>query len=693
MFIRAIEIRIISDGELFGFRCPLEPGLNIIKGRNSSGKSTLVNTLMYGLGLEELVGAKGERALTSAVRDSFQYAGKSRRIDESAVLVELQNATGQIVTFRRPIRSPSKSSKLVEAFQYPLVTQPTTSNVASTPLFVHDPGAAQFEEGFLRYLETFLGMQLPRVQSSTGGLTRLYPQVVAAALFIEQKRGWTDYIANIPFYQILGAPTRVVQYLLGLDNFKLEEKKALNEQLINRLQLAWTDNASDLNAAVRAAGVTVRGIPQGLFASFEPQHASLWVKVEGQEIPVPSAIAAKTAEWHAIEGRRKQGPASASPDVVQLIDVETAKLDALMASYESLSSESRMRTSSLSEFRELLQEAESDLRKNRTTRKLQDLGASMQLATAEGHCPTCGSEIGDTLLPQTDGVVPMDLQSNIDYLEAQVRMLKRQIAGQEGALRESTGALATLSREVGEQRSYVLNLRKNISQSDATLEADIRKQISFENDIRTLQAAQSRLVRFLDKADELVSQLVDAQAEQKLFPKDSYSKTDHIKISLFEKNFRANAQSFGYTSAEIDEVRINAGTLMPALGDITLRAVLRKDVKSESSASDFVRLIWAFLLAIYQTSASRDFPGNHPGVLLFDEPGQHSMSEHSQRALVNILSGAGQLQSILAASFDESPLLFKEVTEGSKFHLIELPEKIIGRLADDGGFQRSSGHE
>ena len=58
MFIRAVEIRINSGNERFGFRCKFDSGLNIIKGRNSSGKSTLVNTLMYALGLEELIESK-----------------------------------------------------------------------------------------------------------------------------------------------------------------------------------------------------------------------------------------------------------------------------------------------------------------------------------------------------------------------------------------------------------------------------------------------------------------------------------------------------------------------------------------------------------------------------------------------------------------------------------------------------------
>lgn len=181
-----------------------------------------------------------------------------------------------------------------------------------------------------------------------------------------------------------------------------------------------------------------------------------------------------------------------------------------------------------------------------------------------------------------------------------------------------------------------------------------------------------------------MEKLAGAEEARATFPSDLYSKRDRLKISILEKNFRANASAFNYTSAEIPEVQINAGTLLPALRDITLREVLKRNVKSESSASDFVRLIWAFLLAVYQTSSSREYAGNHPGVVMFDEPGQHSMSETSQKALVNLMSGLKQLQSILAASFDESVAVFHRVTEGSHFHPIELPERFIGPMQHDG---------
>ncbi|OBR53109.1 ATP-binding protein [Paraburkholderia tropica] len=683
MFIRAAEVRINSSGERFGFRYDFKSGLNVIRGNNSSGKSTLVNTLMYGLGLEEVVGMKGERALTSAVRDSFQYDGSVRQIDESAVLVEVRNTAGRTVTFRRPIKSANKSTKLVEVFDGALLTDRTVAARAPVPLFLHDGGAAQDEQGFLNYFERFIGMQLPRVQLSTGGMGRLYPQVIAAALFIEQKRGWTDYIANIPFYQILSAPTRVVQYLLGLDNFQLEEDKARNQQLIAALQFQWANACSDLLGSLRSTGVALKGVPKALSNDFKAESASLWVQFSGEEVPLQEAISAKLKEWHEIDAKRRAGPTSESPDVIQLLESETLKLERALAQYEEMATEERLRKATLAELRELLLEAQVDLKKNKTTLKLRELGGAMELATAKEECPTCGSAT-TTLAGRAEGIQPMDLDSNVEYLEAQVRMLGRQIAGLSNDLEQSGAVLKQLETVISEQRAYVISIRRSTSQSDAVLEALVRKQITLEREIREYEAAQTRLSKFLEEGPELARRLGLAEKEKRVFPRDLYSQRDRTKISILEKNFRANASSFEYSSAIPSDIRINPDTLLPALDDLTLRQVKRRDMKWESSASDFVRLIWAYLIAIYQTSNQRDFTGNHPGVLLFDEPGQHSMSTNSQKALIQIFSGEKQLQSIVAASFEDSDVNFEEVTAGSKFHLIRLPQKVVGALAHDG---------
>jgi hypothetical protein len=102
---------------------------------------------------------------------------------------------------------------------------------------------------------------------------------------------------------------------------------------------------------------------------------------------------------------------------------------------------------------------------------------------------------------------------------------------------------------------------------------------------------------------------------------------------------------------------------------------------ADSSASDFVRLIWSYLLALYQVSSTRGFEGNHPGLLILDEPGQHSMRSSSQHALLQLLSGASGLQSIVAASFDENESVFREATAGLEYKLIQWEDKVIRPLA------------
>jgi hypothetical protein len=63
-----------------------------------------------------------------------------------------------------------------------------------------------------------------------------------------------------------------------------------------------------------------------------------------------------------------------------------------------------------------------------------------------------------------------------------------------------------------------------------------------------------------------------------------------------------------------------------------------------------------------------------------DEPGQHSMRSSSQHALLQLLSGEGRLQSIVAASFDENESVFREATAGLEFTLIQWEGKVIQPL-------------
>ena len=66
-------------------------------------------------------------------------------------------------------------------------------------------------------------------------------------------------------------------------------------------------------------------------------------------------------------------------------------------------------------------------------------------------------------------------------------------------------------------------------------------------------------------------------------------------------------------------------------------------LRSVSSASDFVRSVWAYYLALMKVSKQ------HPGFLLFDEPCQHSINEIDLKTLFEKCSVMNQ-QIILFCS-------------------------------------------
>ncbi len=125
---------------------------------------------------------------------------------------------------------------------------------------------------------------------------------------------------------------------------------------------------------------------------------------------------------------------------------------------------------------------------------------------------------------------------------------------------------------------------------------------------------------------------------------------------------------------------MNRDTLLPYLSGLALREITgkRNDIQHDSSASDFVRLIWAYLITIADTSSKRS--GSHPGLVMMDEPGQHSMAPRSLNEMLKTLADSSYLQSIVAASFDENDAVFDETTKDVNFNLISIPERLIDKL-------------
>lgn len=695
MKIIAVKLRITTEEGDYGFVVPFSRHLTIIRGNNSAGKSTLFQSLLYGLGMEELVGGKNEKVLPYAVKDHFNYEGREISVIASEVLVEIENSKGKAVTFRRSIRDTARDTKLIDVIYGRAITS-NPENYEVKPTYLHDKGGADKEIGFHGFLEEFLDMDLPRVPKTDGKETKLYLQAIFAALAVEQKRGWTDYIANIPFYGIRDARTRVVEYLLALDVFKTNAERArLNTESVE-IAAAWDANYRALTSALSEIGVTLHGAPIRVTSLFEREKVKLIRGTEDRIVPLTEYVGTLLTRHAAlVEGENKPAGTHTNNTQEQLAQA-TFDIARLTNMFESENATLSLHHASIQEYEELLKEASRDLSRNKTAQKLKLMGAEIGLQIANDHCPTCHQGVDDSLLMEVSPGPQMDLDANINYLDKQSKMLSRQISGARKAITDSEMKLTEVARQLNKFRTISSALRRDLVANDGQSRAAVREQIQIEVELEKIRAVESDAELFLTKLEVSAKMLLKNQAARKGLPASYYSEEDLRKIGVFEQQFRANAGTFEYESAPIRKIRINEDALVPFLSNTELRDIkltpmeLKErqeknpdtDIKSDSSASDFVRLILSYLLALYQASSFPRGGGRHPGILLLDEPGQHSMGQSSQRALLKELVANTGLQAIVAASFDESPEVFKTVTADIEFKLIELKEKSIRPLKD-----------
>lgn len=676
MIIGGIRLRIETTQGEFGFQFKFERNLNIVRGGNSSGKSTFFNSLLYGLGMEELIGGRGAKTLPYAVKEYIEYEGSKVKIDTSEVLVEIENSSGQVITLRRAIRDEERDTKLVEVFECSHIRRGDELTTAA-PKYLHDPGSAQKHEGYFRFIETFLQLKLPRVATTSGGETKLYSQAIFAALAVEQKRGWTDYIANIPFFGIRDARSRVVEYLLGLEVFESSSRLNTLNAETRELEVAWHDLTSELKRNTLSAGVVLENVPNKPTRNFSSSNVMLLKRSGDSLISIQDFIGRLRVEYAQLQEQVDQGRHPDGRESLKQIDSALEELERLSQLHEQASASLTIQRSSLREYEQLLREAREDLDRNKTAAKLRDLGWQNDVALARNRCPTCHQQVADTLLASVLTGPQMDLDTNIAYLESQVRMLDRQGAGSRDAIARNESAVSDLARQVATKHDLLTAMRGDARSGATESRATLRRQLQIEAEIERLEQLQHSVEKALPTLQELAKRQADNLSKRENLPKEYYSDSDTHRINLFEKNFRANAQSFGYESAQIAQIRVNQDTLVPTLADLELRQISKADIKSDSSASDFVRLIWSYLLSLYQTSAHRTVNGNHPGALLMDEPGQHSMAEDSQHALLKQLSSEKDLQSIIAASFDESESVFLKATDGVPHKLFKWDGKLI----------------
>lgn len=671
--INAVKISITTNDKPFGLFYRFTDGINLIHGSNSSGKSTCLDAIIYALGIEELLGGKKEKTMKPVIRSELKYEGKIYRVLESEILVEIENQNGEIITIKRAVTSESRNTNLVTVYKGAILTK-SLRGISSEDMFLHSPGSATNELGFHTFFEDFILWNLPLVPYYEGEDRKLYLQAIFPSFLIEQLKGWSGFLATIPtYYGIKNVQKRVIEFILSLEVIENEKKRIYVDQKKRSISNNWRltiDSIKYLSDRIYAKEIL--GLPPSPTTQLE-DNFNIMVEYNGKTITLQDHLEKLQNELSILQLKSTVEAKKGNIELQQELERVMRNLNASERKYKEISNELRLDRSNLRSLNEQLELIESDLIKNKDIRKLQRLGSKQKLKIVENYCPTCEQRIKDSLLPQQIEQIPMGIEENISFLEGQKKMLKYSISSNKIGVEKKENEIKRLSSIISEQRKFVRIIKRELVADDRLpSETDIQKKITIENKVEDIIKIQKEFRKDYEKIINLSLQWKDYLEMLSEIPDKYFSEKDTTILNYLKQCFIHNLRTFGYKSKSPEQIDISFDKYIPTVDGF--------DMKFDSSASDHIRSIWAYTCALQQVSMK--FRGNHPGLIVMDEPGQHEMDFLSILRLFEVLNNLSENgQVIVLSSITESEL--KELSNKVKYNLLKITSRSIHPIDQD----------
>ena len=669
--IERLVIRASTTDGIYGTDLKFSYGLNIISAENSSGKSTCIQSIIYALGLEGILGPSRSNPLKSALTTKLRdYSDKEIPVNESKIYLQVANENGKTITVLR--KSDSDASKIVTVYdcEYEKINPQTF-----TDYFLKDPGSAQREKGFHYFLSNYLGIKQPQVIKYDGSTCPLYIEPMFTVNYVEQTRGWGGILNITPTYLgIKDLSQNILEYTLNLDVREIRRKREICLDEKKNQEVKWLNTLSDLESNAKAYGFFVSTrIPDKITPKSEVyQDSDLYTLDENNhEISLPQDKFNHEKELELVREQLRNGDDSNDVALDLILDNLRANLANNENALSLLISDIEANKQYIISINKSLNDTKESLRKYRDIEKLQLLGSQEEFSFVEGSCPTCGQTMENTLLPASlDGKI-LTVEDNIKYLEKTFAVFDSLAKSEKLKFEKKEATLKVANARVRDLRCQIKEVQRSISSPiNSELRELIRKEVKLEKYIDSLNMLSSFE---LDKKDTLLAVLSDwRDCNNKLavLPYDGFSQKDKLKLRLLRDSFKSNLQDFGYKSTPIEDFDLSTNTYKPTVDGI--------DIGSEASASDNIRVIWSYLYSLLMLDAnSNDISTNHLGLLIMDEPRQQETKDVSFKTFIKKASESYQEEKqIIMGTSEKYPDLIA-MLDGLHVNLMHFDSNII----------------
>lgn len=646
--IRHLRLRAETERGRFGADLAFSDGLVVLRADNSLGKSTAIKSILFGLGLERMVTARPTDILTSAMRESLIHDVESKAetpVLGSWVSIEIEGRAGSKATLTRWAKDAEKDPGLIRIQEGGAISE--GASTPSSDYFVGRKGSVANPRGFHRWLAEFIGWTLPDLPSRDGQLTPLYMEQVFPLLFVEQRRGWGGIQAQMPaFSGVADVRRRALEFLLDLDVGDFEARRQELKARELALDGRWSTNVRAFTEAQGDQGLMTAGLPGSLTTTWPPPDPPQLLQSVGDAwIPIDQYLADLRAEAARLDSSEPGKPAAEDSERGLSASIEEA--DSLRRSEAFVREQLIRDRDELRAVEERLVALHEDLRQHQDLVTLESLG-SEQIEAIHEDCPVCHQRLPTSLLGGDLQVRTLSPEDTVAYIRNQIDLfetMREDSSRATEARRERLGALRQRSAEV---RSMIRAIRTDLeSGSDAPSADDLSRRLRVGDRIDQLAGVDERFLQLLGGLDTLASEGKEVRAALARLPKDQLSRPDGEKLTALETSFLEQLHEYEFGSFRDGALKIGREDYRPRREDW--------DLQADISASDSIRVIWAYLLGLLEVA--RLFETNHPGLLVFDEPRQQSAEQVSFAALLRRAgSDANSGQVLFATSEELSPL-------------------------------------
>jgi|GEM_PF-309487 len=641
--INRLRVEINTVNGPCGIDETFHSGLNFVASSdNTCGKSSILAAIYYCLGFEQIIGGVsgvGSKVLTSVFKTVIEDEGNPLSVTESGVYLEITNGTEVITIYRNAVASDDRDNRLITVYygDYNTIKNPKTQ---SEDMFVNVVNSATSAKGFHTYLESFLHLELPEVRTSNDNERKLYLQIIFSSMFIEQKHGWSDIFSGMPFLGIKESKKRVVEFLLRLETLKNEKEYDRLKTIRTTLEHEWEKLVASIQQEALRESCEIVNLPLRPKVLNDTDCNRITLRTLSGTA-VDDELIGLQNEYNILRQLKPRVLDNFEALNIELSETETVILS-LESDHNSLNSQISRENTVISRMSNDLEIVNSDIRNNNDAARLQKFGSEATGEFSANICPVCKQAIHDTLISMDSDSLFMNIEDNLRHLKEQKSMLAFSLSSHKQNVEVMQQQKSGIESRLVTLRRLAQTLRSDLfttTDTDAS-EAIMLKRIDVSNKIDSLMQLKATISSFVERLRELSAQWNSYIDAKNNLPAKGFSETDIAKLALLKSKFIENLRRYHYSSlSSFDGIQISDETFLPTIDGF--------DMKFDSSASDGVRVIWAFTMALLQVSLEKE--GNHPSILVFDEPAQQSIVPADMQSFITSVVELGKKCQVLIA--------------------------------------------